>query len=204
MNFDPAPPEAALIRLAREAMGMTATAAAKAARDAGHKVGDTYWRDVERGQGGRRGERVAVKASARTLAGMARAVCVTPEQLREAGRGDSAAILQEMLRRDEPSRTGQFQVIRDPEGGLAAQRREAADKWAKMRTTPVGPEIEEIKDAIDAAWPGAAGADIFPSHPEVAEIWDMSATPWEYRIFSMAVLLHRQRNPEGLSAHRAG
>ena len=104
----------------------------------------------------------------------------------------------------ESRRPGQFQVIRDPEGGIAAQRREAADKWAKMRTTPVGPEIEEIKDAIDAAWPGAAGADIFPSHPEVAEIWDMSATPWEYRIFSMAVLLHRQRNPEGLSAHRAG
>jgi len=104
----------------------------------------------------------------------------------------------------EPRRPGQFQVIRDPEGGIAAQRREAADKWAAMLTTPVGPELEEIKAAIDAAWPGAAGADIFPSHPEVAEIWDMSATPWEYRIFSMAVLLHRQRNPEGLSAHRAG
>ena len=204
MNFDPAPPEAALIRLAREAMGLTATAAAQAARDAGHKVGDTYWRDVERGQGGRRGERVTVRASDRTLAGMARTVRVTPEQLREAGRGDSAVILQEMLRREEPRRTGQFQVIRDPEGGLAAQRREAADKWAAMLTTPVGPELEEIKAAIDAAWPGATGAEVFPNVPVLAEIWDMAATPRQYRIFAMATWLHLQRNPEGLSANKAG
>ena len=204
MNFDPAPPEAALIRLAREAMGLTATAAAKAARDAGHKVGDTYWRDVERGQGGRRGERVAVKASARTLAGMARTVRVTPEQLRQAGRGDSAVILEEMLRREESRRPGQFQVIRDPEGGLAAQRREAADKWAAMLTTPVGPELEEIKAAIDAAWPGATGAEVFPNVPVLAEIWDMAATPRQYRIFAMATWLHLQRNPEGLHADKAG
>jgi hypothetical protein len=91
-----------------------------------------------------------------------------------------------MLRRDEPSRTGQFQVIRDPEGGLAAQRREAADKWAAMLTTPVGPELEEIKAAIDAAWPGATGAEVFPNVPVLAEIWDMAATPRQYRIFAMA------------------
>jgi len=104
----------------------------------------------------------------------------------------------------ESRRPGQFQVIRDPEGGLAAQRREAADKWAAMLTTPVGPELEEVKAAIDAAWPGATGAEVFPNVPVLAEIWDMAATPRQYRIFAMATWLHLQRNPEGLSANKAG
>jgi len=104
----------------------------------------------------------------------------------------------------EPRRPGQFQVIRDPDGSLAAERREAADKWAQMLTTPVGPELEEIKAAIDAAWPGATGAEIFPNVPVLSEIWDMGATPRQYRIFAMATWLHLQRNPEGLSADKAG
>jgi len=32
----------------------------------------------------------------------------------------------------------------------------------------------------------------------------MAATPRQYRIFAMATWLHLQRNPEGLSANKAG
>jgi hypothetical protein len=94
-----------------------------------------------------------------------------------------------------PRRPAQFQIIRDPDGDLAAQRRVLADQWAAMVTAPVGRELGEVKDAIDAAGPGAAGADIFPGLPALAEIWDMVATPGQYKIFYMAVWLYLQRNP---------
>jgi hypothetical protein len=95
------PPEAEVIRLAREAMDMTAQDAAEAsrARD-GKGVSAAYWRDVERGHGGRRGRQVPTRASARALAAMARVVGVVPAQLAGAGREDAARVLAEILRRE--------------------------------------------------------------------------------------------------------
>jgi hypothetical protein len=95
------PPEAEVIRLAREAMDMTAQDAAEAsrARD-GKGVSAAYWRDVERGHGGRRGKQVPTRASARALAAMARVVGVLPAQLAGAGREDAARVLTEILRRE--------------------------------------------------------------------------------------------------------
>ena len=95
------PPEAEVIRLAREATGMTAQDAAEAsrARD-GKGVSAAYWRDVERGYGGRRGQRVPTRASARALAAMARVTGVAPAQLAGAGREDAARVLAEILRRE--------------------------------------------------------------------------------------------------------
>lgn len=90
----PAPPEASLIRTARKAAGLTAEAAARAT---GGAVSPVYWRDVERGYGYRRGKRVRARASDRVLAHMAHAVRVTPERLTEAGRGDAATVLAEIL-----------------------------------------------------------------------------------------------------------
>src|SRR5437879_6113997 len=58
-DIPPAPPEAEVIRLAREATGMTAQSAAEASKaqdPAGRGISAAYWRDVERGHGGRRGE----------------------------------------------------------------------------------------------------------------------------------------------------
>jgi transcriptional regulator with XRE-family HTH domain len=92
-----APPEARLIRTAREAVGMTAAQAAQATEGA---VSATYWRDVERGYGGRRGQRAPAKASARLLAAMARVTGVTPDQLAGAQREDAARVLTEILRRE--------------------------------------------------------------------------------------------------------
>src|SRR5260370_40987390 len=88
------PPEAEVIRLARKAMDITAERAAEAsrARD-GEGISASYWRDVERGHGGRRGKQVAVRASDRALAAMARVVGVVPGQLARAGREDAARVL---------------------------------------------------------------------------------------------------------------
>jgi len=92
------PPEARLIRTAREAAGMTAAQAAQATDGA---VSAGYWRDVERGYGGRRGQRAAARASDKTLAAMARVTGVTPGQLNEVQREDAARVLAEILRREE-------------------------------------------------------------------------------------------------------
>jgi hypothetical protein len=102
-TLPPAPPEAELIRLAREALGMKASAAARRMAetcppDAAITAG--YWRDIERGAGGRRGQRVTVRASDSTLAHMAVVVGVTPERLEKAGREKAAAILREIHSRD--------------------------------------------------------------------------------------------------------
>src|SRR5580700_6542965 len=106
------PPEAEVIRLAREAMDMTAQDAAEAsrARD-GKGVSAAYWRDVERGYGGRRGQRVPTRASARALAAMARVVGVTPPELAAAGREDAARVLAEILRRAAPSLAGRTGLV---------------------------------------------------------------------------------------------
>ncbi len=95
------PPEAEVIRLAREAMDMTAQSAAEASRaHDGKGVSAAYWRDVERGYGGRRGQRVPTRASARALAAMARVVGIEPALLARAGREDAARVLEEVLRRE--------------------------------------------------------------------------------------------------------
>lgn len=97
----PPPPEAQVIRLARNAMGMSAQKAADATKAHGSKgVSATYWRDVERGYGGRRGQVVAAKASDQALAAMAHVVGVAPGQLSEIGREGAAMVLAEILRRE--------------------------------------------------------------------------------------------------------
>ena len=116
------PPEAEVIRLAREAAGMTAQSAAEASRTQdGKGVSAAYWRDVERGTGGRRGERVPTRASARALAAMARVVSVTPAQLTGAGREDAARVLDEILRREDTAR-----AIPPDSGGTYAEVDEVA------------------------------------------------------------------------------
>jgi hypothetical protein len=117
-DMPPAPPEAEVIRLARNATGMSAQSAAEATKaHGGRGVSATYWRDVERGHGGRRGQQVAVKASDRTLAAMARVVGVAPGQLAGADRKDAAAVLEEILRREDTGAPALAAVPADPKDG---------------------------------------------------------------------------------------
>ena len=194
MNERPeAPPEGTLIAEAAARLGLSLR---KAAEQAGISYG--RWRQIVTGyQNVSPGEFAVVRAPAGTLAKMARVVHVTPEQMAAAGRQDAAQAMRDI----EPEPATQLTLV--PVDDVATERRHLAEQWAAMVTAPIGPELREVKAAIDAAWPGAAGAEVFPGVPALAEIWDMQATPRQYRIFAMATWLHLQRHPEGLRAGKA-
>lgn len=89
------PPEARLITELREG-AFPALSMREAARRAGMSA--SLWTQYE--QGYRKvtpAVTIAIKATADKLAGMALVVGATPEQLRESGRGDAAAILQKLV-----------------------------------------------------------------------------------------------------------
>lgn len=88
------PPEAALIRLVREAAGLKIPPAAKAAG-----ISAARWSQVELGYETRQGQVKPVRATAATLAHMAHAAGLSPDRLEaEGGRPDAAAVLREILR----------------------------------------------------------------------------------------------------------
>lgn len=94
------PPEAELIRVTRSARGMTVAGAARqmaATCPEDAVITAAYWRDVERGEGTRRGKRVPVRASARTLAFMAAVVGADSGGLEKADRQDAADILRQII-----------------------------------------------------------------------------------------------------------
>jgi transcriptional regulator with XRE-family HTH domain len=94
MERPPARPEGALLRLARQAAGLSIP---EAVRLSG--VSKARWSQVESGHETRAGVIRPVQAKADTLARMARAVGVTPERLESEGqRADAAEILREILR----------------------------------------------------------------------------------------------------------
>ena len=115
MEQPPAPPEAALIRLARQASNIRM---AQAAEEAG--VSLARWSHIENGHEKRQGTIRPVKAKADTLARMARAVGVSPERLETEGcRPDAAGILREILRAEPapaPPRLAAAPPARDPFG----------------------------------------------------------------------------------------
>ena len=127
MDRPPAPPEAVIIRLAREAAGIPISDAAKRAG-----VSVARWSQIEAGSEMRHGAPRAVTGRAGTIARMAHAVPgVTPERMETGGqRPDAAEILREMLR-DDP---------RDP----AAPAPPADDDWQLPRGMFSVDEIAEM------------------------------------------------------------
>ncbi|MCZ4605246.1 helix-turn-helix transcriptional regulator [Streptomyces sp. Lzd4kr] len=90
------PPEAVLIRRARQARGMTR---AQAAERSG-VVKASRWGQIENGYLMKDGVPVATKVGDMQLAHMARTVGVSPERLDDAGRADAAEILREIARQE--------------------------------------------------------------------------------------------------------
>lgn len=86
------PPEAALIKTAQKRARITVR---QAAADAG--LSTERWRQITTGYQSVRGGYVEVHAPDDTLARMAHAVSVTPDQLTEAGRAEAADILRELI-----------------------------------------------------------------------------------------------------------
>ena len=142
---------------------MTAQDAAEASRaHDGRGVSAAYWRDIERGYGGRRGKRVPTRASDRALAAMARVVGVTPAQLADAGRGDAARVLQESLRRDahtaEPDDLGLLPTTEAMERAIRVHMQEVNDRLEFVRRRFPGQRL--------------TGAMMFPTAPRDQQIWD--------------------------------
>jgi helix-turn-helix protein len=103
------PPEAVLIRLAREAARIKAPAAAKSAG-----VSVARWSQIETGYETRLGRYKPVRAPEGTLAHMAHAVGVGPERLEEAGRPDAAMVLREIQRQQlDPLTPDERQTLSD-------------------------------------------------------------------------------------------
>lgn len=94
-EVDQPPAAATLIRLARQARGLSPEAAAKMTAI---RLGGSRWREIEKGYKG--AERRTVRPPALTLAHMAHVVGVSPERLHEADRTDAAEILREILRQE--------------------------------------------------------------------------------------------------------
>ncbi|MFE6282471.1 helix-turn-helix domain-containing protein [Streptomyces sp. NPDC057877] len=86
------PPEAVLIRRARQARGLTR---AEAAERSG-VVKASRWGQIENGYLMKAGVPVKTRAGDMQLAHMARTVSLSPERLVEAGRSDAAEILREI------------------------------------------------------------------------------------------------------------
>lgn len=92
------PPEAKLIRLAREAARIKATTAARMAG-----ISKSHWAQVESGYERRDAQYKPTIGSAATIAHMAHAVGLTPERVEAAGRADAAEVLAEILDREAAS-----------------------------------------------------------------------------------------------------
>lgn len=89
----PPPPEATLIRLVREASGLSPEAAAARVEQ---KLSGSRWRQIERGW--RKDTNSEVQAPPVTLAQMAFSLGISADRLAETGRDDAVEILREMER----------------------------------------------------------------------------------------------------------
>lgn len=109
-----APPEGALIRLARKARGLSVKKAVELVRDRAPdiRLGESRWYHLE---GGTEGKDRAVVAREDTLAHMAFVLGLTPERLTEVGRDDAAEILAEIIRQNEAEASRQPAKQADPE-----------------------------------------------------------------------------------------
>lgn len=94
MTEHPLPPESRLLGAARKKLGISMRKAAEWAR-----LSPERWRQIEQGKATvARGIEIAVAdVPADTIARMARAVDVTPDELDHAGRGDAATELRKIL-----------------------------------------------------------------------------------------------------------
>lgn len=133
-------PEGRLIAQAITARGLSVRKAAK-----GTGITDTRLRHIINGYAPvGRGQRVEVVAPADTLARIAHSLDITPEQLREAGRDDAAAVLAELERlHPAPSAGIVYDISRYDEA------------------------LQILADWLDAM----AHDDEAPAHPPTAALW---------------------------------
>lgn len=129
------PPEAALIRLARQASRIKAPAAARSAQ-----ISVARWSQIENGYERRHGEYKPISGSAPAIAHMAYAVGLSPERLASEGeRPDAAEILAEILSQHHADSPQRLTAL----GERLAQRRRALDEqWKDPATFATETHVE--------------------------------------------------------------
>ncbi|MCI3271441.1 hypothetical protein [Streptomyces cylindrosporus] len=154
------PPEADLIRLARQARGLSPE---EAAEQTPVRIKGFRWRQIEKGFRGKVGESDRVAAPARTLAHMAYTVGVTPDRLTEAGRDDAANILREI----QIQRAGAAASLPDPLAQLGAERqRIILEMLQQLPARDRGPALRRLAERVEAGALEDAGAAVLPvAHP---------------------------------------
>jgi transcriptional regulator with XRE-family HTH domain len=165
MERPPAPPEAVLIRLAREAAGIPVAAAAK-----GAGVSVARWSQIESGSEIRHGNVSPVNGRAGTIARMAAEVGVTPERMAAEGhRPDAAEILREIRRQAEPEPAPRRRFLPAP---TPEMERDLA---------PVLSEIRSCAMVAAAAYPGQrlSGRQVFPDSPTAPPYWPAARVFWD-------------------------
>ncbi|MGW2934823.1 hypothetical protein ACWDA7_23870 [Streptomyces sp. NPDC001156] len=138
------PPEAELIRLARQARGLSPE---EAADRTPVRIGGFRWRQIENGYKGKAGASDLVRAPDKTLAHMAHTVGVTPSRLSEAGRADAAEILREI----QIQKAGKAASLPDPLDNLDAQRqRIILDMLQQLPPADRGPALRRLAERVEA------------------------------------------------------
>lgn len=138
------PPEADLIRLARQARGLSPE---EAADRTPVRIGGFRWRQIEKGFKGKVGASERVIAPKKTLAHMAHTVSVSPARLTEAGREDAAAILREI----QIQNAGATSSLPDPLDQLAPDRqRIILDMLQQLPARDRGPALRRLAERVEA------------------------------------------------------
>jgi transcriptional regulator with XRE-family HTH domain len=176
MDRPPVPPDAALIRLAREGAGISVASAAEAAG-----MSKSRWVQIENGQEKRQGLIRATHAKPVTIARMAHALRITPERLESEGqRPDAAEILREILHREveaaEAAAPAALPVPGEPPGWMASE---------EARTAANRPYADQIRGRLNLlrgqGITSPSGDQLFPDSPADARLWDKYADDWEDR-----------------------
>ncbi|WDO09893.1 helix-turn-helix domain-containing protein [Streptomyces murinus] len=152
----PPPPEATLIRLAREASGLSPETAAARMEI---KFSGSRWRQIEKGH--RRDSDTAVVAPHPTLAHMAWALGITSDRLAETGRHEAADILREMERSKAPAQPASVETAPLAEleewqqkvilNALDERPRSAREKALLLRTLAAQIEAEAAAEPTESA-----------------------------------------------------
>lgn len=163
MGKPPAPPEAVLIRLAREAADIRV---ADAARRAGVSI--ARWSQIENGSEIRHGTVTPVTGRAGTIARMAAEVGVSPERMAKEGRRpDAAEILREIIRQQADSRAVLAELPPAPE---PSARRKYADDDDPVTAGYVREIHALLAEAMRKYGPHFAAEDAFTEAHEI-ETW---------------------------------
>lgn len=150
----PPPAEATLIRLVREAAGLSPEAAAARMES---KFSGSRWRQIERGW--RRDSDTPVIAPPTTLAQMCWTLAITAERLTETGRNDAVEILREMESSKAPAQQevvapNPLAELEDWQQGvilnaLDDKRRSGREKALLLRVLAAKIETQENLDDTD-------------------------------------------------------